>query len=320
MRRVTSLRAALLALGALGALSFGCDPVLPGKAIEFPRDRGAHPGHRIEWGSVTGELESPRGPLGFQVTFFRLRHREAEANPSRFSTRQILFAHAALADPARGRLRHSERTARALADLVEAKVGDTRVTIDDWTVERGRTVNHTKIPAEEFTLDLTLSPAQPALLQGAGGFSRKGPLSAQASYYYSEPQLEVHGEVRTGAARLAGRGRAWLDPGWSRQLLAPEAAGWDWLGANFDDGSALMVFRIRTREGRALWAGATFRAPGVSAVAFGPEAVHFVVRRTWRSPRTGTTYPIALEVSVGERTWRIEPLMDDQELDARTST
>src|ERR1700687_6480486 len=97
MRRVTSLRAALLALGALGALSFGCDPVLPGKAIEFPRDRGAHPGHRIEWWYVTGELESPRGPLGFQVTFFRLRHRGGEPHPSRFNTHQILFAHRPLA-------------------------------------------------------------------------------------------------------------------------------------------------------------------------------------------------------------------------------
>ena len=41
--------------------------------------------------------------MGFQVTFFRVRNPDADANPSRFSPKQILFAHAALADPAQRR-------------------------------------------------------------------------------------------------------------------------------------------------------------------------------------------------------------------------
>jgi predicted secreted hydrolase len=42
--------------------------------------------------------------------------------------------------------------------------------------------------------------------------------------------------------------------------------------------------------------------------------------RTWTSPRTGVRYPVAMEVVAGGKTWRVEPLMDDQELDARAST
>ena len=38
--------------------------------------------------------------------------------------------------------------------------------------------------------------------------------------------------------------------------------------------------------------------------------------RTWRSPRTGVEYPVAM---AGQRP-RLEPLMDDQELDSRAST
>ena len=49
-------------------------------------------------------------------------------------------------------------------------------------------------------------------------------------------------------------------------------------------------------------------------------AVRFAVRRTWRSPRTGVVYPVAMAVRVGGREWTLEPLMDDQELDARAST
>ena len=91
------------------------EAVTPGKVLEFPRDAGSHPAHRIEWWYVTGQLDTTRGPMGFQVTFFRLRNRDAEGNPSRFSATQLLFAHAALADPAKGRLLHDERSARAWA-------------------------------------------------------------------------------------------------------------------------------------------------------------------------------------------------------------
>jgi predicted secreted hydrolase len=38
--------------------------------------------------------------------------------------------------------------------------------------------------------------------------------------------------------------------------------------------------------------------------------------RTWKSPRTGVDYPVSMQVN----NLRLEPLMDDQELDSRAST
>src|SRR5690242_3441018 len=100
----------LLATSAIGAF----DPVTPGRVIQFPADAGSHPGHRVEWWYVTGHLESGDERLGFQVTFFRVRHPDSDRNPSRFSPRQILFAHAALSDPGHLRLFHDQRIARSL--------------------------------------------------------------------------------------------------------------------------------------------------------------------------------------------------------------
>ena len=309
----------LLVLGLpAGAEDFA--PVTPGRALEFPRDAGSHPGHRIEWWYVTGHLDSKRRPLGFQVTFFRLRNKDAESNPSRFSPRELLFAHAALADPARGRLLQDQRSARALEDLVKAKTGDTAVRIDDWFLRREGRGYRTHVDAEGFALDLEMTPTQPVLLQGERGFSRKGPLPAQASYYYSEPQLRVRGRAKSAAEVLDVEGVAWLDHEWSSELLAPDALGWDWLGANLDGGGALMAFRIRGKEGDTLWANATYRAAGAQPVVLGPEAVRFTALRTWKSPRTGTVYPVAMELAAGGKTWRVVPLIDDQELDARAST
>lgn len=320
----------VLLLVVLCARAAPFDPVVPGHALRFPRDLGAHPGHRIEWWYVTGQLDPSngpeksatpgRGPLGFQVTFFRVRNPGAESNPSAFSPRQILFAHAALADPALGHLLHDQRSARAYDGLAEARSGDTNVWIDDWRLAREGDGYRARIEADDFALDLSLATTQPILLEGDKGFSRKGPDPAQASDYYSEPQLRVTGTIRTRGRTREVTGLAWLDHEWSSELLAPEAVGWDWLGANLADGSALMAFRMRAKDGRVLWSQATFRAKGGAPVAFEGGSVRFNVRRTWKSPRTGIDYPVAMELVVGNRRWTIDPIMDDQELDARAST
>jgi predicted secreted hydrolase len=318
MRRIAV--ALLLAAASLVAGAASFDPVVPGRALAFPRDFGAHPGHRIEWWYLTGVLQGARGPLGFQVTFFRVRNPEAEGNPSRFAPSQILFAHAALADPARARLLHDERSARAYDGLAHASTADTDVRIDDWTFARAAGTYRARIEAEAFALDLAAEPTQPVLLEGDAGFSRKGPLASQASYYYSEPQLRVSGRVRTASGAETVTGVAWLDHEWSSEYLAPQAAGWDWLGANLDDGSALMAFRMRAKDGGVLWSQATLRPKGGAAVAYSGDAVRFTPLGSWKSPRTGVEYPIAMSVEVAGRRWTLAPLMDDQEMDARGST
>ncbi len=316
------MRKALAAcvLAAVLAHAQGFEPVVPGRALAFPGDFGAHPGFRIEWWYVTGQLDSARGPLGFQVTFFRVRNPAAEGHGGRFSPAQLLFAHAALSQPARARFLHDQRAGRALDGLVQAAPGDTDVRIDDWSLVRRDGAYHARIAAQDFALDLDLVPTQPVLAEGAAGYSRKGPDPGQASYYYSEPQLRATGKVRAEGATLEVRGAAWLDHEWSSAPLAPGAAGWDWLGANLDDGGALMAFRIRGKDGSVLWTQGVVRARGGKPLAFAGSDVRFSARRTWKSPGSGVEYPVSMTLRLGDRTWTIEPLQDDQELDARAST
>ena len=313
--------ASFLALLVFAVLAHAADyaPVLPGLKLAFPADFGAHPSHRIEWWYATGHLDTPKGPMGFQVTFFRLRNKAADANPSRFAPRQLLFAHAALADPASGKLRHDQRIARAFPALAEARTGDTDVFIDDWAFKRVDGRYLARIPGEGFALDLVLTPTQPLLLQGEAGYSRKGPLPTQASGYYSEPHLAVTGTVKIGAQAIEAKGSAWLDHEWSSEILAGDAVGWDWLGLNLDGGGALMAFRLRDKAGGTVWAGGTLRSGGRTR-AFTKDEVGFTPLRTWRSPRTGVTWPVAMQFQVAGERWSVSPLMDDQEMDARGST
>ena len=308
------------------ALAAGALPdypvVVPGVALRFPADYGAHPAFRTEWWYITGWLHPASGePLGFQVTFFRSRPSLDQRDPSRFAPKQLIFAHAALADPKVGRLLHDQRAARAGFDLAGAAVGDTRIHIGDWSLARGAGGRYRAVvQAREFTFDLTFKPTEPVLPEGDAGYSRKGPSPAQASYYYSMPQLAVVGTVTRNGARATVTGTAWLDHEWSSEVLAAGAVGWDWTGINFDDGGALMAFRIRDKKGAALWAGGTLRAANGHVTVLPPSAVAFAPEHWWRSPRTDTNYPIAMRLRAGDLTLDIQPLMADQELDTRAST
>jgi len=296
MRRRAFLSLGVVPFSALAAKT-GYAVVKPHPKFVFPRDHGAHPEFRVEWWYVTGWLETtPSGPMGFQVTFFRARPEEASDNPSSFNPRQVLFAHAALSDPKRGRLLHDQRAARAGFSLAHAELDRTGVWIDDWRLELEGHRYQAKIAARDFEFDFTLF-SQQIVLQGDGGFSRKGHRPEEASYYYSRPQLNVVG-------KLNGRdveGTAWLDHEWSSAYMAPEATGWDWCGINFLDGGSFMGFRMRNKAG---------------GVHFAPANTEFRPLRIWKSPRTGVQYPV--EMAVNDLV--LKPLMDDQELDSRAST
>ncbi len=294
--------------------------VVPGRRMRFPRDHGAHPDFRTEWWYATGWLANREGePLGFQVTFFRSRLPFASDNPSSFTPRQMLFAHAALADPVLGRLRDDQRVARPALGLAGASEDTTRVWIDAWRLELDGDTYRTRIPGRDFTLDLELRAPGAPLLEGEDGLSRKGPRPQEASWYYSRPHLEVRGSIERGRGREAVSGSAWLDHEWSSAYLAPEAQGWDWCGINLDDGGALMAFRMRGKNGGVVWAGGTLQtANGTSN--FNPQEISFQPLRQWESPRTAVAYPVAMRATAGGRGWELEPLMDDQELDSRAST
>lgn len=297
--------------------------VTPGLLLRFPRDHGAHPDFRTEWWYVTGWLKGEDGrERGFQITFFRTRPDVDQRNPSAFAAKQVLFAHAGLSDPAEGKLLHAQRIAREGFGLAQASAEDASIILDDWRLTRGADGRfQAAAGGEDFALDLTLTPTQAVLAQGDGGFSRKGPEAAQASYYYSLPHLSVTGVVRRGDRRVKVSGAAWMDREWSSTLLDPRAVGWDWAGLNFDDGGALMAFQVRDASGRPLWASATLRSADGLIAKLAPGDVRFTATRRWRSPRTGANYPVAqaieLRLPSGPRRFDLTPMFDDQELDSR---
>jgi predicted secreted hydrolase len=339
MRRREGLAAALLALGLpdlVRAVADADAPVRRGRRLHFPRDHGAHLAAAIEWWYVTGDLRGPGDArLGFQITFFRSRTGLAEGLDSRFAARHLLFAHAALTDLAAMNHLHAQRIARWSGDeatqLARASVRDTDLRVGGWSLQRqavdGGSLYRTQFGssqagsgAQGFELLLELRATQPLLLQGDAGFSRKGPDEAQASHYLSEPQLAVQGTLHRAGRSVPVRGRAWLDHEWSDQLMHPDAVGWDWIGMNLDDGSALTAFRLRRADGSSLWAGGSWRSADGVLQVFDAGSVRFTPGRTWASPASGARYPLQWTLDTPAGRFEVRSLLDAQELDSRAST
>jgi predicted secreted hydrolase len=347
-----SRRAWLGAAGALGTGAWwlaapGAARALPARTLQFPRDFGSHPDLRTEWWYITGHAQAGGRLWGFQVTFFRSRVDVAQGLQSAFAAKQLLFAHAAITDVQGQRLLHGQRIARAGFGVAEANEADTRIRLQDWSLERtelgaaesgglaganaSTPVPQTPPPSRyttrvvdtSFALHLRFDTTQPVLLQGQQGLSRKGPQAEQASYYYSQPQMQVAGELVVDGRRLPvapGTGRAWMDHEASEALMHPEAVGWDWIGMNLHDGTALTAFRLRRADGSALWAGGSVRAPGQAVQVFGAEDVSFTPLRWWTSPRSGARYPVGWRVRTPAGSFEVRTLLDAQELDSDGST
>ena len=296
-------------------------PVLAGRALTFPADYGSHPQYRTEWWYVTGWLTTAhRETLGFQVTFFRTKPAIDDGNPSAFTPHQLLIAHCALSDPKRGHLWQDQRIRRAGMGLAEAASDNTHVWIDRWSLHHDAAAYTAKINAESFSLDLTLTETQAPMLNGDSGFSRKGPEAQSASYYYSVPHLKVSGSIVRQDQPDQVTGEAWLDHEWSSEYLDAEAAGWDWISVNLNDGAALMAFRIRGLRGEQRWAGGSLRGADGRLQILQPADVEFRAGRQWTSARTGIAYPVQWRIRAGNREIDLQPLLDDQENDTRLST
>jgi predicted secreted hydrolase len=299
------------------------------RALVFPRDHGPHLEFRQEWWYVTGNLDgADGGRFGFELTFFRFAlapppagAEEGGAPPamSAWRAREIYMAHFAITDVGARRFHYAQKLARGALGLAGSEGPPLRVWIDDWTLgAAGAAAGDWKLAAaqEGYALELELHPLTPPVLNGEAGLSVKSDAPGSASYYYSIPRVAVHGMLLKEGKPLAVQGLAWLDREWGSGGLGPNQAGWDWFALQLDDGTALMFYALRDRDGsRDPHSAGTWMESSGEARPLKSPAVDIEVTDHWTADE-GLRYPsgwrvrvpsLALDVSV-------HPVLADQEL------
>lgn len=317
--------------GALGqAADAGFAQALLPRAFTFPQDHGPHAQFRQEWWYFTGHLQGAGGErFGFELTFFRFAlappdPAAAAAGASAWRTREIYMAHFALTDITGQRFEYAQKLSRAALGLAGAQGAPLRVWIDDWTLQEQPhpgAAPHWQLHAAQagYELQLELAPLGAPVANGQAGLSVKSAQPGAASYYYSLPRIAVQGTLVRGGAPLTVTGLAWFDHEWGSAALATNQAGWDWFALQLTDGSALMFYALRARDGqRDVHSAGTFVDADGAIRSLASTDVVLAATGSWVSG-DGVRYPSGWRIRVPALALDLtaQPVLKDQEL--RTS-
>ncbi|MCP3099819.1 carotenoid 1,2-hydratase [Myxococcus sp. K15C18031901] len=291
----------------------------------FPEDHGPHPAFRTEWWYWTGNLETADGrAFGYQFTLFRnALAPEAAPRESAWGTRDVYLGHFTVTDVSAGRFHVAERFSRASLGLAGANTRPFRVWLEGWGAQStGEAMWPVRLHAEtdEASLELTLEPGKPPVLEGDRGLSQKSAEPGNASYYYSMTRMPSRGTVQVEGKRYAVTGESWMDREWSTSALGPNQVGWDWFSLQLSDGSELMFYQLRDRNGASDPFSSGTWVPPASAADSAPvhlsrDDVALAVSKTWKSPRGGE-YPARWNLRVAKLGLEltVTPKVADQEL------
>lgn len=301
------------------------------RPFEFPADHGPHRAFRNEWWYLTGNLDDEAGRrYGYELTLFRFAlaplATAADGQGSGWRSREVFVGHFALTDVEAGRFYVSERFSRPALGLAGATASPVRIWLEDWSLTRQETGGDVEAADGVWLLqarqgsvavDLSLVPLTAPVLNGIDGLSRKSEEPGNASYYYSVPRLETRGTVLVDGETRNVSGLSWLDREWGSRGLSESQQGWDWFALQLEDGSNLMFYQLRERDGsaHAMSAGTWMPARG-EPQHLSRDAVMLEVHDHWESP-AGGSYPMGwtLAVPAVGLSLRVEPVLKSQELD-----
>lgn len=305
----------------------------------FPQDHWSHDNFQIEWWYITGNVSATKTPkkaqqkeFGYQVTFFRIGLSPAlpptlstdsspdpKNHPSAWNTQNIWMAHIALTDGSTARHYQDERFSRGAAGLAGAQKEPFKVWLEDWQIlgtGNGSFPWQVSVKNKDFSLDLTLSPKKPVVLQGKDGLSQKSSEPGNASYYYSFSRLDTKGNITSDGHQYNVSGWSWLDREWSTSALGKEQSGWNWFSLQLDNGADLMFYQMQRKDGKIdpYSSGKWINKDG-SYHHLKSHEVQLEPLKYWHA-KTGKKYVTEWKMTIPEKDieWRIIAMLDDQEM------
>ncbi|MCL5795153.1 MAG: hypothetical protein M1338_02250, partial [Patescibacteria group bacterium] len=254
------------------------------KELTFPADYDAHLDYQAGWYFFAGNFTDQNGnPVDILVNFF---HRSmypldiankiglTEAN------NQIVEVQLGLSLADKGiHVQGSNPT-------IAATTGMVKFSANPFSVQVGKNIAQSQQPNELFpmkiqvsdpeqnlNIDLTLEKANPVLLEGKNGQAPS--MYNLGTWYYSFPNIKTTGTVSLGDDTRDLSGKMWMDNQWTAGIMpagyadnifiralsnilnwykgqTPQAWGWDWVEAQFDDNTGVTISSMHSVQSKDL--------------------------------------------------------------------
>jgi predicted secreted hydrolase len=308
----------LLLVSQLCAADDSFRVAVPGYRFSFPRDHFSHPEFQTEWWYYTGNLHTPEGRrFGFELTFFRQglgqkgSHQQASdrtATPAEvWEVQDLWLAHLALSDLDGNRFLHTERLNRSGAGIAGADAAQARVWNGNWQAQwkldplapGAMMSQELQAVADHFSFKLAMITKKPPVIHGENGISQKAAGPGRASHYISFTRLLTSGVILVEGQRFQVEGQSWMDHEFFTHQLAANQSGWDWFSLQFEDGSDIMLFQLRRKDGAPdPFSAGTYIDPQGRASHLTAKDFSLTPGKTWTSPNSGGHYPIEWSIKV----------------------
>lgn len=302
MRSNSGLRCAAVLLLLLAVTGRAADyqVALPGYHYQFPRDNFCHPAYSTEWWYYTGNVTSPSGHrFGFELTFFR-QGISRQPNSSPWYVHDLYMAHFAISDLTGRHYEEAERLNRAGPGIAGADAAQQAVWNGNWEAHIGNDGQRLKAVTRDFSIDMSLTPAKPVVIQGRDGISQKAAGAGHASHYISLTRLLTSGSIRFDGADYRVKGSSWMDHEFFSGSMASDESGWDWVALQFNNNTELMLYRMRHKDGTIdpFSSGSYVDANGRSTFLSSSDFSMQPDGALWTSPQTKGRYPLRWQISV----------------------
>ncbi|HTV54623.1 MAG TPA: lipocalin-like domain-containing protein [Terriglobia bacterium] len=271
----------------------------PGYHFQFPRDYFNHPDYQTEWWYYSGNLTTRQGrAFGFELALFRLgvapgpRKRVWQVN-------DVYMAHVALSDLSGGHFLYDERVNRAGPGIAGVSQRQGRVWNGNWQIQWRGDNQQLQAVTDEFSLDLTLEPEKPLVLNGRKGFSQKAPGAGNASNYFSFTRLETKGKIELRGRQYQVTGTSWMDHEFSTTPKDSPVAGWDWLAIQLNNCTELMLYRVRLDGGVVSPdSSGTYTDAKGTGHYLSIHDFRLIPGESWISPRSHARYPVGWRIAI----------------------
>ncbi len=222
------------------------------------------------------------------------------AKTATWDVHDLYLAHLALSDLDGRQFYHAERTNRAGPGLAGVSEADGRTWNGNWEIQWQGGELKLQAVDDRFALRFTLRSEKAPVIHGENGVSQKAAGPGRASHYISLTRLATKGRITLAGKDFDIEGLSWMDHEFFTHQLENDQVGWDWLSAQLEDNSELMLFRIRRRDGSIdpYSAGTFVDARGASTHLRAGEFTLQPLNDAWTSPVTHAVYPIRWKISV----------------------